>query len=176
MKNITLSSIFGMVFMIFGCGQSGLEHYKDTEPKADIKEYFNGEIKAWGLIQDWRGRVVSRFDVTMNGSWDGDVGTLDEDFNYYDGKTQKRIWKITKKEDGNYTGTASDIIGEATGSEKGSALRWNYKMDIPVDGSTYRINFDDWMWMMNDGVLINRSYLKKFGITVAELTLFMQKQ
>ena len=29
---------------------------------------------------------------------------------------------------------------------------------------------------MNDGVLINRSYLKKFGLTVAELTIFMQKQ
>jgi hypothetical protein len=29
---------------------------------------------------------------------------------------------------------------------------------------------------MNDGVLINRSYLKKFGITVTKLTIFMQKQ
>jgi hypothetical protein len=49
-------------------------------------------------------------------------------------------------------------------------------MDLDVDGSTYRIRFDDWMWAMNDGVVVNRSYLKKFGFTVAELTLFMQKQ
>ena len=48
-------------------------------------------------------------------------------------------------------------------------------MDIEVSGKTYKIHFDDWMWLMNDGILINRSYLKKFGFTVAELTLFMQK-
>ena len=49
-------------------------------------------------------------------------------------------------------------------------------MDLPVDDKVYRIRFDDWMWQMNDGVLINRSYLKKFGFTVSELTIFMKKQ
>ncbi len=48
-------------------------------------------------------------------------------------------------------------------------------MDIIVDNSTYKVRFDDWMWQMNDGIIINRSYIKKFGITVAELTLFMKK-
>jgi len=55
-------------------------------------------------------------------------------------------------------------------------MRWAYRMDLPVGDKTYRITFDDFMFLMNDGVLINRSYLKKFGFTVAELTLFMQKQ
>ena len=78
--------------------------------------------------------------------------------------------------DGTYEGTASDILDKATGSAQGSAVRWNYVMDLPVGETTYRIHFDDWMWMMNDGVIINRSYLKKFGFTVSELTIFMQKQ
>ncbi len=152
-----------------------LSTYDYTTPKADIQTYFNGPIKAWGIIQDWRGRVVSRFDVDMVGSWEGGVGTLKENFRYYNGDTQKRVWTITKNADGNYTGKADDIIGDASGFSNGSALQWNYKMDITVDGRTYRINFDDWMWQMNDGVLINRSYLKKYGFTVAELTLFMIK-
>ncbi|MFT5760687.1 MAG: hypothetical protein ACI9LM_005474, partial [Alteromonadaceae bacterium] len=63
-----------------------------------------------------------------------------------------------------------------TGKLEGSAMQWAYQMDLPVGDSTYRITFDDWMFLMNDGVLVNRSYLKKFGITMAELTLFMQKQ
>lgn len=161
--------------MLSGCSKN-LEYYKESTPKADIKEFFNGKIKAWGLVQDWRGRVATRFDVDMVGSWEGDVGTLEEDFRYYDGKTQKRIWTITKNENGTYKGTAGDIIGEATGATEGSAVNWSYTMDIPVDEKKYRLKLDDWMWQMNDGVLINRSYLKKFGITVAELTLFMQKQ
>jgi hypothetical protein len=162
--------------MLNGCAGHSLDDYKDTAPKADIKEYFNGPIKAWGIVQDRSGRVVRRFDVNMVGVWDGDVGTLTEHFDYYDGKKQERIWTIKKLYDGSYEGTASDIIDKAVGKTEGSAVRWNYVMDLPVDDTTYRIRFDDWMWVMNDGVLINRSYLKKFGITVSELTIFMQKQ
>jgi hypothetical protein len=112
----------------------------------------------------------------MVGSWNGNNGKLEEDFRYYDGKTQKRIWTITKNDDGTYNGIADDIVGTATGKTQGSAVNWSYVMDIEVDQKIYRLKLDDWMWQMNDGVLINRSYLKKFGITVAELTLFMQKQ
>ncbi len=162
--------------MLSGCSGNNLDYYKGTTPQADIKEYFNGPIKAWGIVQDHKGRVTRRFDVEMVGKWDGDVGTLTEKFDYYDGKTQERIWTIRKLTDGSYEGTASDIIDKATGKGEGNAVRWSYVMDLPVDDTTYRIRFDDWMWVMNDGVLINRSYLKKFGITVAELTIFMQKQ
>ena len=162
--------------MLSGCSGNNLDYYKNTIPRADIKEYFNGPIKAWGIIQDWKGRVVRRFEVNMIGKWDGDVGTLTENFDYYDGKKQQRIWTIKKLSDGTYEGTASDIVDKATGKTEGSAVRWHYIMDLPVNDSVYRIRFDDWMWMMNDGVLINRSYLKKFGFTVSELTIFMQKQ
>jgi len=176
MKIVKLTATLGILVMLSSCSSNTLDYYSDTSPKADIKAYFNGPIKAWGIVQDWRGRVVNRFDIQMVGKWEGDTGTLTEKFDYYDGKKQERIWTIKKLADGTYEGTASDIIDKATGSVSGSAARWNYVMDLPVDDTTYRIRFDDWMWLMNDGVLINRSYLKKFGITVSELTIFMQKQ
>ena len=176
MKLTKLTAFLGVLIMLSSCGGNSVDYYEGTSPKADIKEYFNGPVKAWGVVQDWRGRVINRFDVEMVGKWEGDTGTLTEHFTYYDGKKQQRVWTIKKLADGSYEGTASDIIDKATGTTKGSAARWNYVMDLPVDDTTYRIRFDDWMWMMNDGVLINRSYLKKFGITVSELTIFMQKQ
>ncbi|MFK8068443.1 MAG: DUF3833 domain-containing protein [Gammaproteobacteria bacterium] len=159
-----------------GCLGPTLTHYQGTEPKLDLKEYFNGSIKAWGFVQDRKGHVTRRFDVEMTGSWEGDVGTLKERFDYYDGKTDERIWTITKVDDRFYKGKASDILDEAEGEVEGNAMRWKYQMNLDVGEKTYLITFDDWMFLMNDGVLINRSYLKKFGITVAELTLFMQKQ
>ncbi len=162
--------------MLTSCGGNQLDHYEGMEPKVDIQAYFTGPIKAWGIVQDYSGKVVSRFDVDMVGSWDGNKGVLEEDFRYYDGSTQKRIWNITRLADGTYEGTAGDIIGKATGATKGNAVKWAYSMDVPVGDKKYRMKFDDWMWQMNDGVLINRSYLRKFGFTVAELTLFMQKQ
>lgn len=168
----------GLLTILSACtgGAGSLDDYKTTQPQLDLQEYFNGPIKAWGLVQDYSGKVTRRFDVEMVGSWDGDTGTLKEKFEYYDGKTDERIWTIKKIADQKYEGRADDIISTATGETSGHAMRWAYMMDLDVGNKTYRITFDDWMFLMNDGVLINRSYLKKFGFTVAELTLFMQKQ
>ncbi len=169
-------SLIGVCLMLSACFGNQLQHYKGTSPEMDFKTYFSGPIKAYGLVQDWRGRVVTRFDVQMHGEWEGDHGTLKEDFTYYDGSTQQRVWHITRLDNGQFEGEASDIIGKASGGTEGSAVNWHYQMDVPVGETTYRLRFDDWMWLMHDGVLINRSYLKKWGITVAELTLVMQKQ
>ena len=166
----------GIMMALSGCAANNVETYAGQQPALDLKEYFNGPIKAWGIVQDRSGKVIQRFDVEMNGSWVGDTGTLQEKFNYYDGRKQERIWTIKKIAEQKYEGTAGDIIGKADGKIAGNSMRWAYQMDLEVKGSTYRITFDDWMFNMNDGVLINRSYLKKFGITMAELTLFMQKQ
>jgi hypothetical protein len=167
--------------MFSGCSgkDKKIMQYSDMKPQIKIEEYFNGPIKAWGLIQDRSGEVTTRFDVTMVGTWNGSRGTLVEKFDYYEGnegKTTDRTWTIKKLGEDRYEGFADDIIGKATGKTSGNTVQWGYVMDIPVDGTTYRITLDDWMFLMNDGVLINRSYLKKFGFKVAELTLFMQKQ
>jgi len=172
----TLILTIGGLIMLSGCAGHNMAKYKDQEPKMNLKEYFSGPIKAWGVVQNHKGEVTRRFDVDMVGTWDGDVGTLKEDFKYYDGEIQERIWTITKISDTKFEGRAGDILDKATGDMSGNAMRWAYRMDLPVGDKTYRITFDDFMFLMNDGVLINRSYLKKFGFTVAELTLFMQKQ
>ena len=170
-----LMSVFSFLSACMG-GIDGSK-YVDQTPRFQLEEYFNGRIKAWGIIQDRSGNIITRFDVEMEGKWDGNKGVLDEVFTYYGtGEVQNRIWEITKIDDNHYEGKAGDIIGKAKGTAYGNAIRWNYEMDVPVDDTSYRMTFDDWIWAMNDGVVINRSYLKKFGITFAELTIFMQKQ
>ncbi|MDX1950093.1 MAG: DUF3833 domain-containing protein [Rickettsiales bacterium] len=174
MKNLILI-LMGAV-MLSCCSNHNVEKYKDSKPKLDVKEFFNGHIKAWGIVQDWSGKVVNKFDVTMKGTWEDDEGTLEEDFVFYSGKTQKRIWKLKKISEDYIEGRAGDIIGIATGKNAGDSLNFHYTMDIEVDGKMVRVRLDDWMWAMNDNVIINRSYIKKFGITVAELTIFMKKE
>lgn len=166
----------GLLTFLSGCAKPPVSQYADASPAFIPEDYFDGPIKAWGLVQDYQGKVTRRFDVEMVGSWDGDVGTLEEEFAYYDGERQKRVWTIRKIADRRYEGSAADISGTATGEVNGNAMRWAYRMNLDVGDNTYLITFDDWMFLMNDGVLINRSYLKKFGVTVAELTLFMQKR
>lgn len=171
---IVIMALFGF---LGGCSDRiDGSKYIDMEPKMSIEEFFNGNIKAWGIVQGFSGNVEARFDVEMVGKWDGNQGVLDEVFTYYDtGKVQYRTWNITKLDDLTYQGGAGDIIGTANGTNYGNAIKWEYEMDVPVDDKTYRLTFKDWMWAMNGDVVINRSYLKKFGITVAEITIFMQK-
>lgn len=169
-------AVFLLALTLGGC-MPAVERYADTGPAFAPEQYFNGPIKAWGMVQDRTGKVRERFDVKMIGTWQGDTGTLEEDFTYYsDGSTQRRVWTIKKLADGKYEGTAVDVKDKAIGTASGSAMRWKYVMELPIGGQVYDVVFDDWMFQMKDGVLINRSYLKKFGVTVADLIIFMQKQ
>lgn len=176
MRFLTKIPLLGAIMLLNACTSPSLSHYDNTQPEMKMEEYFNGPIQAWGVVQNWRGNVTRKFDIDMVGTWNGDVGTLEEDFVYDDGETQRRVWTITRIGEKTYEGTASDIEGKAQGKANGNAAQWQYKMNLEVDGKTYLITFDDWMFLMNDGVLVNRSYLKKFGITVAELTIFMKKK
>jgi hypothetical protein len=173
---LTISVILGVSMFCSACSSINSEEYSKMEPKLDLREYFTGPIKAHGIMQDWRGRVVERFDIDMYGEWNGDKGTLKEDFYYYDGtKNSQRVWHISKTGENTYIGEASDIIGKAKGESKGNSIRWAYSMLLPPDTQKYSVKFDDWMWLMNNGVLMNRSYLTKFGLPVGQVTVIMQK-
>lgn len=169
-------AIFGTVLLLNACSSRDIEDYQGSTPALDLKQFFNGPLTAHGIVQDYSGNVVRRFTVEMIAKWDGDVGEIKEWFVYDDGEKQIRIWNITSLGDGNYTGTANDILGEATGRAVGMALQWEYEMILPVDGSEYQVRFDDWMFLVDENTIINRTDIIKFGITMAEVTLVIAKQ
>jgi Protein of unknown function (DUF3833) len=77
--------------------------------------------------------------------------------------------------DGRYEGRADDVVGAAIGEVRGNALRWQYDMQLPVGDRTWQVHFDDWMLPQNDGVLINRATVSRFGIALGQVTLFFRK-
>lgn len=95
---------------------------------------------------------------------------------YSDGTKQKRIWTLTEVAPGRYSGTASDVIGEAVGELAGNALNWRYTLALPVDGKTYHVQFNDWMYLMDDKVMLNKAEMSKFGIYLGEVTLAFYKR
>jgi hypothetical protein len=162
--------------LLGGCAAVDPASYAKEKPVLDLKTYFNGTVDAWGVFQDRSGKVVRRFTVTLKCTWDGDVGVLDEDFVYSDGTTQKRIWTIRKLPDGRYTGTAADVVGEAQGQAAGNALNWRYTLALPVDGKVYNVQFDDWMYLVDEKVMLNRAVMSKFGIRLGEVLLSFTKR
>ena len=154
-----------------GCASQDLTAYAKETPRLDLAQYFQGKVMAHGIFQDRSGQVVKRFTVEMNNQWQGDQGTLDEQFTYSDGQTQRRVWHLQRLPDGRYIGRADDVVGEAAGQTMGNAFRWQYTLALPVDGKTYHVQFDDWMYLINDQVMLNRATMSKFGIRLGEVTL-----
>ncbi len=158
-------------FVLAGCAGQQLNEYANEKPTLDLSQYFNGKLVAHGMFQDRSGQVVRRFVVDMDGTWNGNQGVLDERFTYSDGSTERRVWRLTKHENGRYTGTADDVEGEASGQTAGNAFRWGYTLRLPVDGKVYEVQFDDWMYLIDDKVMLNRATMSKFGIRLGEVTL-----
>jgi hypothetical protein len=163
-----------------GCASQQIEDYADAKPALDLRQYFNGTLDAYGVFTDRSGRVVKRFTVVMNCTWQGVEGVLDEDFTYSDGTTQKRVWRLTRFGNATgparYTGRADDVVGEASGQERGNAFYWTYTLALPVDGTVYNVRFDDWMYLMNEKVMLNKAVMSKFGIRLGEVTLSFFKR
>lgn len=165
-----------MLVLGTSCSTLSLQDYKDEKPSFDLKTFFNGDIEGWAIFQKRGGKIAQRFRVEIKASWVGDLGTLDETFYYPDGKTSKRIWKLTSLGNGKYKGTAGDVDGEAFGEIQGNAFRWKYTLKLDVDGTVYNVTFDDWMWQIDENVVFNRSYMSKFGIDLGELSLSLHKK
>jgi hypothetical protein len=150
--------------------------YANEKPVLDLRTYFNGTLDAWGIFTDRAGKVVKRFTVVMQCSWQGAQGILDEDFTYADGTRERRIWRLTQLADGRYQGSAADVVGQAHGQQRGNAFQWAYTLALPVDGRVIEVQMDDWMYLMSDKVMLNKATMSKFGLYLGEVTLSFTKR
>ncbi|WP_434940212.1 DUF3833 domain-containing protein [Shewanella sp. HL-SH8] len=179
-SSVKALAVITVCFSLFSCSSASIEDYAGTTPELNLVDFFDGELTASGIVQDFSGKVTRKFTVTMEGSWQdspqGKQGELKEWFIYDDGEKQTRIWYLTDLGNGQFEGRADDILGVATGEANGSALRWRYDMKLMVDGSEYQVEFDDWMFLVDKNTIINKSDIIKFGITVGTVTLVIQKQ
>ncbi|GGE59410.1 lipoprotein [Halopseudomonas oceani] len=162
--------------LLTSCGGVAVDEYTAEQPALDLKEFFSRPVQAWGIFQDRSGKVIKRFHVDINSRQEGNRLILDERFVYSDGSTQQRIWTLRPDGKNRWRGTADDVVGDAIGELAGNALRWRYELNLPVDGKTYLVTFDDWMYLMDENTLINRSSMLKFGIELGQVTLFFRRQ
>ena len=159
-----------------GCAAPSVQDYAEQRPLFDFKTYFNGKVDGWGVVQDRSGKVTRRMYVEMTGTWAGDVGTLDERFTHADGTKETRVWTVRKSGD-RYVGTAADVVGEARGEAAGNALRWTYVLEAKREGGgTVKLDMEDWMWLMDERTLMNRTAFSKFGIGFGEVTFTFRKR
>ncbi len=163
-----------MPFAIGGCA-TGIEAYQAETPVLELNRFFNGHLTAYGIVQDYKGKVIRRFEADILGQWQGERGVLDERFDFADGEVQHRCWQLERNGD-EYRGRADDVVGEASGRTAGNALNWQYVLQVPVDGDPVELSLNDWLYLVDENNLINRATMSKFGLTVGEITLYIRKE
>jgi hypothetical protein len=161
--------------LLAGCASVDVADYRDETPAFDLSRYFDGTVDGWGMVQDRSGKVLRRFHVRIDGTWSGERGTLDEHFTFADGKQERRVWQLVK-EGARYSGTAGDVVGTARGEAGGNAFHWRYVLAVPVDGTTWNLDMDDWMYLVDEKTLLNRTRMSKLGVQVGEVTLAFSKR
>jgi len=153
-----------------GFGSQRPERYADTGPKLALAQHLAGPLVSEGVIHGPLGNVRARFVARMSGEWNAEGGVLREHFVYADsGETQQREWTVAFGEGGRFSATAPDIVGEATGRLSGSTARMQYRLRLPERAGGHVLDVTDWLYLLPNGTIVNRSEMRKFGIRVAEL-------
>ncbi len=168
--------IFSMILpFLTGCSNSNMKNVVSKNSSFELLEYFEGETTAWGLVVDRFGNLQRTFKVKLNGKRDKKKLLLKEYFTYNDGEREYREWVITKTETGSYEGKSKDTIGVAKGKQVGNTMRMVYDTTISIGETNIRVSFDDRFVKTDKNVVINRAEVLKWGIKLADVTIFFSK-
>ena len=148
--------------------------YSGKGPDFDLRRHLSGPLACEGVIFGPTGRVTSRFVADMQGTWNGTTGTLAEVFRYDSGTVQHRAWTLAIAPDGKIIATAPDVVGQGTGRAEGSGVVLRYRIRLTPEAGGHVLDVTDWMYLLENGTIMNRSQFRKFGIKVAELVATMR--
>lgn len=171
-----LLPLFLSLLVLTGCAGPVIEDYRGQSPELVPEEFFTGELSARGVVKDFSGEVIRTFDADISASWSPKgVGTLDEVFRFNDGEVQTRKWTLTPVAEG-YRATAGDVMEPGLMRWRGNAIHMNYVLTVPYGDDTLDVRMDDWMFLVTPDTLINQTTMSKWGVTVGEVVLVIQRQ
>jgi len=170
-RRLCLAAAGASTLALVGCATPTPLDYAAERPLLDLRQYFDGKLVAHGVFTDRSDRVTRRFVVDIDARWDGDSGVLDEHFRFSDGELQRRVWRLRRLGGGRYSGTADDVVGEASGEVAGNSARWRYTLALPARGRVWHVQFDDWMHLVDERVLLNRAEMSLWGVRLGNVTL-----
>lgn len=145
------------------------EDYSDADSSFDLRQHLNGHMICEGVIFGPTGRVSSRFTADFHITWTGNYGVMTEHFRYSTGETQTREWRLTVLPDGKVRAEADDLVGVGDGVQSGPGVKLEYRIRLPESSGGHVLDAIDWMYLVDNGTIINRSQFRKYGIKVAEL-------
>ena len=158
-----------------GCASVDPNEYAKERPVFDLATYFTGTVDGWGMVQDRGGKVTQRFTVRVDGRSDGKRLTLDEYFEWDDGRKERKTWTLERDGD-RWTGRREDTVGQGEGRQSGNAFNIRYVLRVPVETRTWDLDMDDWMFMIDERTVLNRTRMSKFGFRIGDVSVAFRKR
>lgn len=151
-----------------------------TQPEADaartlvFEEFFPGRVTARGSFVNSFTGGVRGLSVVIDGSFEGKVLTLVEDFANDDGERDRKTWQLKRIGERTYEGTREDVIGLAKAYPDGDAMRLEYVVALKTEAwGDIHVRFRDILALEADGTLVNRAVVSKWGLRLGRVELRM---
>lgn len=142
--------------------------------KADIKKFFDGDIKAFSVVFDENDKIINTKTIEINGSWEQNKGIIRQKFVDSKGKKDSRTWLITLEKGGNFSAIGHDSVAPANGVQVGNAMQMSYSLLIPYFGIKSNVDYTDIMYVVDPNSMIKISEFsrkdKKLGKEIISLT------
>ena len=165
-----------MALALSGCGSITVDRYAGNTPEFEPEAFFDGNLRATGVLKNRSGAVTRRFTADIKAYWRDGVGTLEEDFVFDDGERSRRVWTLDPRPDGGYTATAGDVVGNGVARVAGNAMFLEYVLRVPYGDDSIDLSIDDRMYLVTPDLLINESIMRKFGFRVGQILLSIERQ
>ncbi len=143
-------------------GQMSRLDYLERGVRADIKDFFNGKMRGFAIVQDQRGDISDTVSLDVEASWEENKGVIKKTYKYANGEKDSRTWLVTLDNGGaTFTAIGHDVASPAKGRKLGNAIQMTYSLLMPsqIRGQKEQVKFDDKYYLVdeNSAIVISES-------------------
>lgn len=161
----------GATLALTACSGLQLDDVASDTPAFDFQATFEGHMRASGWFADRFGKPRRHFCGDFIGTMEGDVLSLDETLFYTDGVVEKRVWRVSVSDEGEFRATSDSLQGDAVGQIEGNGLQMRYTMTIGMPGGEEGVfDFNDFMLLQPDGSVHNITHVLKWGVRLGAVS------
>lgn len=149
--------------------------YLDNAAKMNIKNFLNGDLAGFAIVQNDKGKIESTFSIKAIGKWEDTHGTIQYNYAYNGGKKEGRTWLITMGENGEYSAIGHDFVEPANGVQIGNASRVIYSLNALYKDKKQKVEFEDKFYMIDENSAIILSTMRQGNSTLGQTIIALQK-
>jgi hypothetical protein len=164
--------VLGAVLAVAGCSKpTKIDAFKATIPPFDPVVFWTGHTHSWGVVETPGGAPSEIVQTDCIGEPEGADGlNMRQTLTEADGSVTHRDWHLRRTAPGRFEATANDMAGTAQGEAEGRAFHWTWVWQMSPRIPFESVTMSQWMYLMPDGTMMNRTVISKFGVTVAEVS------